>query len=109
MGFSKNRSFPPFTQPSVDHREFRDDLLVIRRGVPCLGVLGASPIHVRCHLLLVVLAEFRRVFEALREVDCYQVLLIYRLAVVNILARRDEQLLPLFDVPVGGSVSSRSY
>ena len=76
-------------QKSVYHRQFRNDLLVVRWRVACLEVLCTPAVHVGSYDLLVLFGWFRRFCEPLCEVYGVSVLHIYGLAVVDLFAGRD--------------------
>ena len=87
-------------QKSVYHRQFRNDLLVVRRGIPRLGVLGAPAIHVSANDLLVLLCKLPGLFDALGKINRVAVFLIDGLQIVSLFPRCDKELLPLFYVSV---------
>ena len=99
-GTGVHPSCPTQVRVSIHHSQLCDNLLVVRRGIPRLGVLGAPAIHVSANDLLVLLCKLPGLFDALGKINRVAVFLIDGLQIVSLFPRCDKELLPLFYVSV---------
>ena len=85
---------------SIHHGQFGYDFLVVRCRVAQSKIVGASAVDIGIDDLLIFLCRICWLRLSLCDIDCIDVLHVNRLEIVVFFARRDEELLALFNIPI---------